>query len=153
MRARGHHDLPRAQRWAQFLLASFPPACATVRSLLLRTLNELATEIDTRKEEWTAGDHLRAPALHGPSVRVRNADGNVRGLALQEVHPSDQQRYWQHKHLVSLMNAGAKSAASELHFSICFDAGRIGKPALDVNLCLCYLHGSRSVIALPPMVP
>ena len=153
LHAKSNPLLARPARWVQFLLSCYPPPCDAVRQMLCRQLQSLAREIDDGRALWCAAAHLHTPALQGPSGKARNVDEAVKKRCLQEARPSEQQRYWHHRHLLSLLNSGARLADGENHISIAFDAGRIRKPTADVNLCLCYLHGSRCAIVLPPMVP
>ena len=143
----------RANLWVQFLSACFGrPECKAVQALLLRLLQGLALEVDEGRERWRAAPHLMAPVLVGPKGKKRTMDPEAKTKVLQEKSDLDG-RYWIRQHLASLLHAAADRAKHETMFSIAFDGGRIRKPAVDVNMCVCYLHSCQASVVLPPVVP
>ena len=145
--------MDRSARWRHFLGSCFATVCPTVNRFLNRTLSELALEVDNGKEQWRADDHLRAPDLRGPAGKRRTLDPACKAQALQAHLPNRDPRYWLRKHLVALLEQGARTIQKEQFLSLAFDGGRIRKPPVDVNLCLAYLHQASCTMILPPMVP
>ena len=143
----------RAQAWLDLLSRGFVCQCQSVLAMLSRTLKELSDEIEESRHTWHAPDHLHLPDLVGPKGKKRTLDTNLKMAVAQGSTASGNPRYWMRKKLAAVLKMGAQAISGEQFVSIAFDGGRIRKPAVDVNLCIVYLHRRDATVILPPMVP
>eukprot|EP00971_Amphidinium_carterae_P184166 3656584-Amphidinium_carterae.2 len=134
----------------QHLFESVCPAC---KALLASLLQQAASDIHLHRDTWSAREGMNLPVLRGPSGRRRNLDAvDVETMIASGSNEHHNTKYHYSQRLAGMVNAATDMLRHDRQISVCFDAGRTGKPPNDISLAWVWGSCSQKSVLLPPVV-
>ena len=129
----------------------------------------VAGAVEARREQWGAEGYLQDPALQlrAPSGRARRKDVHVVRAVVHQERFDDgagsantQNQLGRQtttrkrtQRMAQILASNHLTAGGARVVSACIDAGRVGRPALELNLNEAFDVERRTAIPLPPVVP
>eukprot|EP00971_Amphidinium_carterae_P311938 6200517-Amphidinium_carterae.3 len=129
-------------------------ACAACSSTLCSIVHAVAIDNCLRRADWQMGAHVQLSPLRAPTGKRRKLDPHER--AEKRVHTAETGQNHQLQLMGSSMACLLMDAKSEMQAGIAFacavDAGRIGKPSKDRQICWLTCLDRVVTVSLPPVV-